>query len=61
MLCWQCATKCVASCTRGGSGAPGLGPMNVRKDLVVFKEGFRSRSYCLSECTNACASALAKK
>lgn len=31
-------------------GAPGLGPISVRKELVVFKEGFRSRQYCLSEC-----------
>jgi hypothetical protein len=22
---------------------------------VVFKEGYRSRSYCLSECTQICA------
>jgi hypothetical protein len=33
----------------GGSG-PGLGPLSMRKDPVVFKDGFRSRSYCLSEC-----------
>ena len=25
--------------------------MSVRKAPVVFKEGFRSRSYCLTECT----------
>ena len=24
-----------------------------RKEIVVFKEGYRSRSYCLSECTQA--------
>ncbi|KAK3268647.1 hypothetical protein CYMTET_22864 [Cymbomonas tetramitiformis] len=47
----KCATKCVATCTRGGGGAPGLGPLSVRKEPVVFKEGFRSRKYCLSECT----------
>ena len=47
----KCATKCIATCTRGGSGAPGLGPLSVRKAPVVFKEGFRSRSYCLTECT----------
>eukprot|EP00775_Hariotina_reticulata_P008084 gene8084-8278_t len=23
------------------AGAPGLGPLSVRKDIVVFKEGFR--------------------
>mmetsp|Transcript_21480 Transcript_21480/g.29859 ORF Transcript_21480/g.29859 Transcript_21480/m.29859 type:complete len:212 (-) Transcript_21480:148-783(-) len=52
----QCASPCLASCVRGGSGAPELGPFSVRKDPVVFKEGFRSRSYCLTECTNLCAS-----
>lgn len=25
------------------------------KEIVVFKEGYRSRSYCLSECTQVCA------
>jgi len=51
-----CTTKCVSTCTRGGSGAPGLGPASVRKEIIVFKEGFRSRAYCLSECTNICTS-----
>jgi len=51
-----CASKCVATCTRGGSGSPGLGPAAVRKEVIVFKEGFRSRAYCLSECTNVCTS-----
>lgn len=51
----KCATKCIATCTRGGSGAPGLGPISVRKAPVVFKEGFRSRQYCLSECTEICS------
>ena len=51
----KCATKCIATCTRGGSGAPGLGPLSVRKAPVVFKEGFRSRQYCLSECTEICS------
>lgn len=50
----KCATKCIATCTRGGSGAPGLGPMSIRKAPVVFKEGFRSRQYCLTECTEIC-------
>jgi len=27
----------------------------MRKDPVVFKDGFRSRSYCLSECAQVCA------
>ena len=51
----KCATKCIATCTRGGSGAPGLGPMSIRKAPVVFKDGFRSRAYCLSECTEICS------
>lgn len=36
-------------------GAPGLGPLSMRRDVIVFKESFRSRSYCLSECTQVCA------
>ena len=45
----KCTRKCVPTCIRGGSG-PGLGPISMRKEVVVFKEGFRSRSYCLTEC-----------
>ncbi|NP_001390626.1 hypothetical protein Zm00014a_031817 [Zea mays] len=41
----QCTTKCVGTCIRGGGGAPGEGPLNVRRPLVVFKDGFRSRQY----------------
>ncbi|GAB4820899.1 hypothetical protein N2152v2_007945 [Parachlorella kessleri] len=51
----QCTRTCVPTCIRGGQGAPGLGPMSVRREIVVFKEGFRSRKYCLSECTQVCA------
>eukprot|EP00884_Botryococcus_braunii_P021367 jgi/Botrbrau1/7914/Bobra.9_2s0082.1 len=51
----NCSRKCMPGCIRGGEGAPGLGPITVRKDLVVFKEGFRSRQYCLTECTQVCA------
>ena len=36
------------------SGAPGLGPMSVRGDPVVFKDGFRSRQYCIRECAELC-------
>lgn len=50
----SCTRKCVATCIRGGGGAPGEGPLNVRKPLVVFKEGFRSRQYCLVECSDIC-------
>lgn len=55
-----CATKCLATCVRGGGGAPGLGPASVRRDPVVFKDGFRSREYCLTECTETCARALGR-
>ncbi|KAG2425128.1 hypothetical protein HYH02_015072 [Chlamydomonas schloesseri] len=51
----SCTRKCVPTCARGGDGAPGLGPISVRKEIVVFKEGFRSRQYCLSECAQVCA------
>lgn len=51
----QCARKCVPTCIRGGQGAPGLGPMSVRKEVVVFKEGYRTRQYCLSECIQVCS------
>jgi hypothetical protein len=46
-----CTRKCVPTCVRGGSygGAPGLGPISLRKEVVVFKDGFRSRQYCLSK------------
>lgn len=37
------------------AGAPGLGPMSVRGEIVVFKEGFRSRQYCIRECAEVCA------
>ncbi|XP_066377210.1 uncharacterized protein [Miscanthus floridulus] len=50
----QCTTKCVGTCIRGGGGAPGEGPLNVRRPLVVFKDGFRSRQYCLIECSDIC-------
>lgn len=51
----RCTSKCVATCVRGGGGAPGLGPMSMRKAPVVFEEGFRTRGYCVRECTEICA------
>eukprot|EP00889_Picochlorum_renovo_P000031 jgi/Picre1/27061/NNA_000031.t1 len=51
----QCTRRCTSTCIRGGQGAPGLGPMAVRKEVVVFKEGYRSGKYCLSECLQICA------
>uniref|UniRef100_A0ACD5V6B6 Uncharacterized protein n=3 Tax=Avena sativa TaxID=4498 RepID=A0ACD5V6B6_AVESA len=42
----RCTSKCVSTCVLGGAGAPGIGgPFNVRRPLVVFKDGFRSRQY----------------
>ena len=43
------------------AGAPGLGPLSVRKEIMVFEPGFRSRAYCLSECTQVCAASLGVK
>ncbi|RZC56754.1 hypothetical protein C5167_015610 [Papaver somniferum] len=49
-----CTSKCVTTCVRGGYGAPGEGPLNAVRPLVVFKQGFRSRQYCLVECSDIC-------
>ncbi|XP_071727028.1 uncharacterized protein [Rutidosis leptorrhynchoides] len=49
-----CTIKCVTTCIRGGDGSPGEGPINVKKPLFVFKQGFRSRHYCLVECSDVC-------
>ncbi|KAF6143869.1 hypothetical protein GIB67_009850 [Kingdonia uniflora] len=49
-----CTVKCVGTCIRGGAGSPGEGPFNARRPLVVFKQGFRSRNYCLVECSDIC-------
>ncbi|KAL5554347.1 hypothetical protein UlMin_041748 [Ulmus minor] len=50
----RCTSKCVTTCILGGDGSPGEGPFNVRRPLIVFKEGFRSRRYCLVECSDIC-------
>ncbi|XP_022934221.1 uncharacterized protein LOC111441457 isoform X1 [Cucurbita moschata] len=42
----SCTIKCVGTCIRGGDGSPGEGPLNIRRPIVVFKQGFRSRQYC---------------
>ncbi|CAH8356165.1 unnamed protein product [Eruca vesicaria subsp. sativa] len=47
----KCTVKCVNTCIRGGDGE---GPLNIRRPLVVFKQGFRSRNYCLVECSDIC-------
>lgn len=51
----QCARRCTSTCIRGGQGAPGIGPMALRKEIVVFKPGYRSGKYCLNECIQICA------
>ncbi|KAJ8751160.1 hypothetical protein K2173_016341 [Erythroxylum novogranatense] len=50
----SCTSKCVSTCILGGDGSPGEGPLNIRRPLVVFKQGFRSRQYCLVECSDIC-------
>ena len=55
--CRACSSELLPCC----AGAPGLGPLSVRKEVIAFKPGFRSRTYCLSECTQACASSLGVK
>ncbi|PKU87816.1 uncharacterized protein LOC110092436 isoform X1 [Dendrobium catenatum] len=47
----SCTAKCVGTCVRGGAGE---GILNIRRPLVVFKKGFRSRHYCLVECSDIC-------
>ncbi|XP_057770318.1 uncharacterized protein LOC130990135 [Salvia miltiorrhiza] len=49
-----CTSKCTSTCIQGGFGSPGEGPFNIRRPLVVFKDSFRSRKYCLSECSDIC-------
>ncbi|KAK7325351.1 hypothetical protein VNO77_29513 [Canavalia gladiata] len=50
----SCTIRCVTTCIRGGEGSPGEGPLNVTRPLVVFKQGFRTRQYCLVECSDIC-------
>ncbi|XP_073306323.1 uncharacterized protein [Primulina huaijiensis] len=50
----SCTSKCTTVCMQGGFGSPGEGPFSIRRPLVVFKDGFRSRKYCLSECSDIC-------
>ncbi|XP_020582626.1 uncharacterized protein LOC110026141 [Phalaenopsis equestris] len=50
----SCTAKCVGTCIRGGAGSPGEGVLNIRRPLVVFKKEFRSRQYCLAECSDIC-------
>lgn len=50
----SCTTKCLSSCIYGGDRSLGKGAPNIRRPMVVFKEGFRSRQYCLVECYDIC-------
>ncbi|GMI81968.1 hypothetical protein HRI_001866100 [Hibiscus trionum] len=50
----SCTLKCVSTCITGADRSPGEAPFNIRGPLVVFKEGFRSRNYCLVECSDIC-------
>ncbi|KAL5699790.1 hypothetical protein ACHQM5_030645 [Ranunculus cassubicifolius] len=50
----RCTAKCVTACIRGGPGSPGEAPLNAMRPLVIFKEGFHSRRYCLVECSDIC-------
>ncbi|XP_073158189.1 uncharacterized protein [Henckelia pumila] len=50
----SCTSKCSTVCMQGGFGSPGEGPFSIRRPLIVFKDGFRSRKYCLSECSDIC-------
>ena len=34
---------------------PGLGPLTKIQEPFVFKDGFRSRQYCVEECLDYCA------
>ncbi|XP_019447615.1 PREDICTED: uncharacterized protein LOC109350771 [Lupinus angustifolius] len=47
----SCTVKCLTTCIRGDEGE---GPLNLTRPLVVFKQGFRTRQYCLVECSDIC-------
>nr|CAD1827882.1 unnamed protein product [Ananas comosus var. bracteatus] len=47
----SCTAKCVGTCIRGGAGSPAKAHST---PLVVFKQGFRTRQYCLVECSDIC-------
>ena len=49
----RCAGQCITTCVRGSfnsTSGPGLGPLTRVQEPFVFKDGFRSRQYCVEEC-----------
>ncbi|XVE91160.1 hypothetical protein DITRI_Ditri20bG0132200 [Diplodiscus trichospermus] len=50
----SCTLNCLATCIKGDERSLGERPLNIRSPSVVFKEGFRSRKYCLVECSDIC-------
>ena len=54
----RCAGQCITTCVRGSfnsTSGPGLGPLTKIQEPFVFKDGFRSRQYCVEECLDYCA------
>lgn len=46
-----CTVRCVNACLHGGDAS---GSLSTRGPMVVFRKGFRSRQYCLVECSDIC-------
>ncbi|KAK1355310.1 Checkpoint serine/threonine-protein kinase BUB1-like [Heracleum sosnowskyi] len=46
-----CTVRCVNTCLHGGDAS---GSLSLRGPMVVFRKGFRSRQYCLVECSDIC-------
>jgi hypothetical protein len=60
----RCAGQCITTCVRGSfnsTSGPGLGPLTRVQEPFVFKDGFRSRQYCVEECLDYCALTVNKK
>lgn len=51
----KCVNKCLVMCVCGGGGGLGLGLVSVCCDLIVFKDSFWLREYCLFECADICS------
>ena len=66
----RCAGKCITTCVRGTNDTQSNSLLamrsnkNKKKDemstLVVFKDRFRSRNYCIEECLEYCSKAINK-